>query len=277
MELAVCSWSLRPRSPGDLAALVRACGLRAVQLHLDPLRTGEWNADETRRTLADAGVRIVSGMMAPAGEDYTTLESILRTGGVRPDETWEANLRAAHDNAEIAARLGISLVTLHAGHIDADLTSRERAKLVERLRQVVDAFGARAVRVAFETGQDAPAAVIGVLGELNRGREPSMRVGVNFDPANMILYGTSEPIPALRAFLPCVLQAHAKDALPTSTPGTWGTETPVGDGAVDWPEFVRIVGGRGVRIVVEREGGEDRVGDVRKAVALLTRLSEVRA
>jgi L-ribulose-5-phosphate 3-epimerase len=269
-DLAVCSWSLRPRSPAHLAELVRDCSLRAVQLHLDPIRLAGWREDETRRALADAGIEIISGMMAPAGEDYTTLDSIRRTGGVRPDETWETNLRAAHDNAEIARRLGISLVTLHAGHIAAEPGSAERMKMIDRLHKVVDAFASRAVRVAFETGQDPPDVVVGVLAQLNRNRPASLHVGVNFDPANMILYGTGEPMAALRIFLPHILQAHAKDALPAGTPGAWGTEMPLGEGAVDWSAFTRMITRRAVRIVIERESGENRVEDVRKAVRILS-------
>ena len=93
-RIAVCSWSLQPSSPGELVERVRACGLDAVQLALEPLRSGSWNTEETGRLLGDAGIDIVSGMMQMKGEDYSTLESIRETGGVRPGEHWELNLLA---------------------------------------------------------------------------------------------------------------------------------------------------------------------------------------
>src|SRR5262245_52413819 len=105
LRLGVCSWSLKPRSPQDLAQKARWCGVDAVQLALDPLRTGEWGVEDTLRALSAAGLSIVSGMMAMAGEDYSTLESIRRTGGVGPDERWAENLAAARANAELAWRM----------------------------------------------------------------------------------------------------------------------------------------------------------------------------
>src|SRR5262249_46193585 len=86
-----------PRAGGraaELAERVRTCGLGAVQLALDPIRRGErgWNEQETGATLLKAGITIISGMMGMKGEDYSTLESIRRTGGVRVDANWTENL-----------------------------------------------------------------------------------------------------------------------------------------------------------------------------------------
>ena len=55
VQIGVCSWSLRPSSPGDLVEKVRAAGLRWVQLHLDPIRRGEWDFDETVAVLSTPG------------------------------------------------------------------------------------------------------------------------------------------------------------------------------------------------------------------------------
>src|SRR5262245_13804107 len=93
--LGVCSWSLRPSSPTDLAEKVRTAGLNRVQLHLDPIRMGAWGLDQTLSALRNAGIAVASGMMSMEGEDYSTLESIRTTGGVRPSATWPNNLAAA--------------------------------------------------------------------------------------------------------------------------------------------------------------------------------------
>ncbi|MCH7793043.1 MAG: hypothetical protein IID31_12280, partial [Planctomycetes bacterium] len=94
-RIGVCSWSLSPGSPAELVEELERVGIDAVQLALDPIRRGEWNERETIATLRDAGIDILSGMMTMAGEDYSTLESIRRTGGVRLDDYWEANLATA--------------------------------------------------------------------------------------------------------------------------------------------------------------------------------------
>src|SRR5690606_15401196 len=110
--------------------------------------------DEVHAALDAAGIRILSGMMETIGEDYSTLESIRRTGGVAPDETWEANLLVAAQCAQIAEALGITLVTFHAGFIPHDADDPRRGELTERVRQIARVFASRGVRVALETGQE---------------------------------------------------------------------------------------------------------------------------
>lgn len=271
MTLAVCSWSLQPESPRDLAAKLDGCGVPAVQLALDPLRTGEWDESESVRTLQDAGVGIVSGMMAMAGEDYSTLDSIRRTGGVAPDEHWETNLRAASCNAALAQRLGVGLVTFHAGFLPHRRGDALRTKLLDRLRRVTAEFAERGVRVGFETGQESAETLLDVLDELSLGNA----VGVNFDPANMILYGMGDPIESLHSLLPHIVQLHIKDALPTDTPGQWGSEVPAGAGAVDWARFFEIANGseHPLDCCIEREAGGSRTDDIRRAAELVRELS----
>ena len=260
-RLGVCSWSLRPGSPGELAERVRAAGLTALQIALDPLRTGAWSRGETEDVLEAAGLELRSGMMGTAGEDYSTLESIRITGGVRPDEHWEENRRAASANAALARELGLELVTLHAGFLP-DEPGAERTKLVARLRELVDRFAEHGVRAAFETGQERAETLLTFLDELDR---PS--AGVNFDPANMLLYDMGEPVAALDALAPWVRQIHVKDARRTRKRGTWGTEVAVGMGEVDWKRFFGVVRSRRISVdfMIEREAGDDRIGDIRTA------------
>jgi L-ribulose-5-phosphate 3-epimerase len=268
-RLGVCSWSLRAKGPEDLAEKVRSCGLRGVQLALGPIASGEWDLGRTTRALGAAGVGVLSGMLAFKGEDYSTLESIRASGGVRPDGAWEVNLGAARAVAEVARRAEIRLVTFHAGFLPHDEADPARRVMLDRLARVADDFGSRGVAVALETGQESAATLVGVLGELDRmGCDP---VGVNFDPANMILYGMGEPVTALEALARHVRQIHVKDAVPTEVAGTWGAERPVGTGAVDWARFFAVVSERlpRVNLVIEREGGEGREPDVRRARAVI--------
>jgi sugar phosphate isomerase/epimerase len=268
---AVCSWSLRPQSPSDLVDKVLACGARAVQLHLDPVRSFEWRADETAGRLRVAGIRIVSGMMSMKGEDYSTLDTIKTTGGVRPEATWPDNHRAAEGNAILAQRFGLNLVTFHAGFLPHDRADAERQAMVARLREMAGIFGHRNVRVAFETGQESAPTLLDVLAEINETLPPHHRVGVNFDPANMILYGMGDPVEALRLLMPYVMQVHLKDATPAATPGQWGAEVPVGTGAVDWKAFFRVLNDAAWKgnLCIEREAGEQRIEDIRSGLAFV--------
>lgn len=269
MQIGLCSWSLQPASPRDLVEKVQRVGVSCVQLALDPIRTRAWAFDETRDHLGDEGIKVVSGMMAMAGEDYSTLEYIRRTGGVAPDQTWPANLDAAHRLAELAARLSLPLVTFHAGFIPHDRSDPQRGVILDRLRRLADVFDAAGVRIAFETGQETADTLLEALDDLDR-----PEVGVNFDPANMILYGMGDPVEALRRLAPRVAQIHIKDAIATKTPGQWGREVRAGTGEVDWPAFFRMLRERRIdcNLMIEREAGADRIADMIAAREFIARL-----
>ncbi len=266
--VGVCSWSLEPLDPLDLVARVRATLLDRVQLALDPIRTGTMPRD-LGPVLARGGIAIGSGMMAMAGEDYSTPASIRRTGGVVPDQTWSANRAAAAEDAAIARELGLDVVTLHAGFIPHVRMDPARPALIGRLRELADIFGASGIRVGLETGQERAETLLELLHDL---AHPA--IGVNFDPANLILYGMGDPVLAVRLLAPNVLQAHVKDALPPRREGEWGTEVPVGSGAVDWAAFFDALKEvpRPIQLMIEREAGTDRVADVTLAVRFLHHL-----
>lgn len=262
-RFGVCSWSLQPASVEQLVDRVSACGLSAVQLALDPVRTGVMQVDMVERAFRDSGITILSGMMAMEGEDYTTLASIRRTGGLVPDSTWAANLAAAQENARIAKRLGIELVSFHAGFVPHHADDPRRTLLIERLAQIAEAFAEHDVSIALETGQEDAGTMLALLIALQ-----AHGIGVNFDPANIILYGMGDPVAALDVLAPFVRQAHIKDAVASGKEGEWGHEVPVGEGEVEWQSFFQRIGGLGLHIdpVIEREAGDHRIADIRKAV-----------
>lgn len=264
MKVGVCSWSLCPEDPEDLIEKVRATDVSAVQLALDPIRS-DWGVAALAR-IRQSGIEILSGMMMMEGEDYSTLETIKVTGGVRPDQHWDQNLESAAENARIAAAAGISLVTFHAGFIPHQEQDPERAKMIDRLVTFAGTFNDAGCRVALETGQETAPTLLAVLEEMGL---PD--VGVNFDPANMVLYGMGDPVLALDQLAPHVFQLHVKDALPSTDPAQWGSEEAVGAGSVDWPGFFRVLRERQISgdLVIEREAGNQRVEDVIQARNLI--------
>lgn len=260
-KLGICSWSLRPVDAMNLAKRVVALGIPRVQLALVPcVNQPAWRGAVD--VLRGEGVEIISGMLAMAGEDYSTLESIAQTGGVRCDARWGENLDRAFRVADLAEQTGIHLVTLHGGFLPHASGDPVRRTMLDRLRTIADIFGQRGIGIALETGQESAATLAHALRELDR---PS--VGVNFDPANMILYGMGEPLQAIETLAPWLRQVHIKDAVPTKIPGTWGTEVPVGTGSVPWRAFLASVGGiriggAGIDLIIERESGACRDEDI---------------
>lgn len=265
-RLAVCSWSLLATDPHDLAAKLKSTGIDRVQLALDPLyeEPAVWGG--TQAVLAQAGITIISGMFGCVGEDYSTLDSIRLTGGIAPDATWERNLENIRAAVGIATSLGLNLVTFHAGFVPHDPEDPDFAKIVARLAAVAEIFAAVDMTVALETGQETAAGLASLLVALDR-----PNVAVNFDPANMLLYGKGDPVEAVRLLGRWIRQVHVKDAVQSIIPGTWGEEVAVGTGQVDWPAFfaalaeVKFTG----NLVIEREAGDQRLADIRTARELV--------
>jgi sugar phosphate isomerase/epimerase len=265
-RLAVCSWSLQPADPEDLAAKLLATGVRRVQLALDPLRESPRVWSQTETLLRQNNISLVSGMFGCVGEDYSTLESIRLTGGIAPDATWEQNRKNIQDTVCLAARMGLKMVTFHAGFIPHQETDSNYVKMLNRLTEVAGLFAAVHIALGLETGQETAPALAALLQKL---RLPNL--GANFDPANMILYHQGDPIEALRVLGPWIRQVHIKDATSTKVAGTWGEEVPAGSGEVDWRAFfatLRQLNFAG-NFVIEREAGTRRIPDIILARAVV--------
>jgi len=264
---AVCSWSLLPENPRDLVEKLHSTGIRRVQLALDPLRESPAIWGETKNVLQQAGVRIVSGMFGCVGEDYSTLDSIRTTGGIAPDATWPRNFQNIQDSVTIAASLGLKLVSFHAGFVPHDPSLPGFAVMKERLTAVADVFASADMVVALETGQETAAELAVLLESIGR---PNL--AVNFDPANMLLYGKGDPVQALHLLAHWIRQVHIKDAISSRTAGNWGEEVTVGTGEVNWPAFFAALDQMGFtgNFVIEREAGSQRVSDIRLAQDIIS-------
>jgi len=270
-QIGVCSWSLQARGPEDLAEKVNALGVKRVQLGLTPHRgdTGAWNGVEV--VLAASGIRIVTGMYSTIGEDYTTPETIRRTGGIVPDQHWEENVALAKATAAKARELGLPYIMAHAGFLPHDPGDPDFDKLAGRVATLAGLFADAGAGLLMETGQEEADTLLEFLDEMRR--RGAANVAVNFDPANMILYDMDDPIEALGKLAPHVRQVHVKDAKRTKVKGQWGEEVVVGTGEVDWVAFVHILANAGFAgsYMFEREAGNDRIGDIQQGIAALTK------
>ena len=273
-NLGVCSWSFQ--KPLDaVAAEMKKLGLKRIHLALQPFLEGgsRHGAAEGKAALDRVKARLASGewklsatMIGFPQEDYSTLESIKKTGGIVPDDVWEANKKIIVAGAKLSAELKAPVLTMHAGFLD-ESNAAALKKYTERVKFIVDTCGAAGVPVAFETGQETAADLAKFL--------PTVPgAGVNFDPANMILYGKGNPVEAVRVLAPWIKHVHLKDAVQTKKPGTWGTEVPWGDGEVNAPRFLAELEAAGYKgaFAIEREGGNDRTGDIALAAKRLLKV-----
>jgi sugar phosphate isomerase/epimerase len=266
-DIGVCSWSLQPRDARDLVAKVKALGLEHVQLSLIPfLNADPSKRDEQIAALRDSGLNVTAGMIGFAGEDYTSIASIRKTGGFVPDARYDERRDYTLRAAKLCAELGLKSFSAHAGFIP-NSNSPDYEKIVRRLGEVADLIAPFNVTLMFETGQETASELLQYLNDLTR-----KNVKVNFDPANMVLYGAGDPIDAIRILGRHIGHVHLKDAISSDTPQLkWGTEVPFGTGQVNPAKLLGALDSAGYKgpLVFEREAGETQSRDIQSGIEAL--------
>jgi sugar phosphate isomerase/epimerase len=216
---------------------------------------------------------LVTVFAAFVGENYADAPTVQRTVGFIPPATRAEREARTLEISDFAAALGVGSIALHVGFVPEDTSHADYIAVREMVRRVADYAARNNQTFALETGQEPAPVLLSFLKDVNR-----PNVLINFDPANMILYGSGDPIEALGVLGPYVVSVHAKDGdwPPKGDPNALGTEQPLGQGSVGMERFIaklREIGYKGtVNIEREVEDQKQRLGDIRMAVGLLQKL-----
>ncbi len=271
-DIGVCSWSLREPNLEATVERVRELGLGHMQLALGPLlQMDEPGRRQALETLKNSGLTLTATMIGFPGEDYSSIAAIRKTGGYAPDDAWPARKQRTIAAAELTTQLGVTLLSTHIGFVPPS-NHESYPSMLDRLREVSDILASRGLEMAMETGQERASELLQFLNDLN-----CRNMRVNFDPANMILYGAGDPIEAVRMLGRHIRHVHIKDAVGSDKPGVvWGKEVPFGTGQVGPKRFLSVL--REVEftgpLVIEREGGESRYRDIQAALKALNEAAE---
>lgn len=258
-------------APDEIVESVAAFGVSCGQLGVHgaaDLAPGA--AERWRAALDGSELEIVTAFQSFEGESYASIPICAQTVGYVPAATRREREQRSYAVSDFARLLGIPGVAAHIGCLPEDPSDAEYRAVLELVRRVCDHCARNGQTFALETGQEPAAALLEFLHAVDR---PNL--GVNFDPANMILYGSGEPMEALRTLREHVLTVHCKDGTWPETPGEWGRETPLGDGDVGMERYVRTLREIGYAgpLVIEREiVGEEQRADIGRAIALLNRI-----
>jgi L-ribulose-5-phosphate 3-epimerase len=268
LAVGVCSWSLQVRSVPELQRLLGRLGIDAVQIACGDPQHATWEeGDRLPDVASTARLRMTGAMLGFLGEDYSTPQTIQRTGGFGDPSTRAERLERLDWGLRQTRALGLTDLTLHAGFLP-EPGSADRKPMLETLARAGDLARSRGVTVAFETGQETADLLLQTLEELNN---PNLKV--NFDPANMLLYDKGDPSRAVEILAGHIRSVHVKDARRPKIPGTWGEEVPLGQGEVNIGRFVetlRRIGYSGP-LCIEREVGnqEQRLADIAHGIRYL--------
>jgi sugar phosphate isomerase/epimerase len=265
-------WSLgiiaaaRP-DPQTIFQRIQGMGIPTVQLQY----RADWDNEEGLSAIeaarSEAGIEITTVFCSFPGERYDDIPTVLRTVGLVPEPTRAERVAKVDDIAAFARKLGVRRVAAHIGFIPEDHTDPLYATMVEIVQGICDMLKANDQVLALETGQETAKGLKQFLEDVARDN-----IFVNFDPANMILYGNDQPIPATELLFPWIDDVHCKDGQWPTEKDKLGHETPFGEGDVHVTEWIATLIRLGYcgNFTIEREiSGEEQRQDVLKAKELI--------
>lgn len=207
------------------------------------------------------------GWSGPCAWNFTEGPAVL---GIVPVEYRYDRMKQLMHGSDYAKRLGVDKVATHVGFIPENPFTTEYAGLVSALKSVAEYYKQNGQYFLFETGQETPTTLLRTIERVGTGN-----LGVNLDPANLILYGKGNPIDALDVFGKYVMDIHGKDGCYPTNGDSLGEEKKVGEGKVDFPRFIaklKEIGYDGT-IIIEREiWGDQQTKDIIDTKAYLEQI-----
>ncbi len=272
-EIGVMFWG--NKDPLETLRELKSLGVRCGQLGVSGEMDLNGAAAAWKRALEEERFIVYTVFCAFTGESYADIPTVQRTVGYIPQATRAERERRTLEISDFAAELGVPSIATHVGFVPQDDSDADYVAVREMVRRICDHAARHGQTFALETGQEKAEALLHFLHDVNR---PNL--GINFDPANMILYGTGDPIEALGVLSAHVLSVHCKDGdwPPKNVPGALGSEKPLGQGAVGMDNFLRQLQKIGFKgpLTIEREAEDpvQRIKDIKMGVGLLERLRQ---
>lgn len=232
------------------------------------------NSAAKRRALAKllqgSGIEWVTLFAAFEGESYADIAAVRDTVGLVPPNLRAERLELTKKLSDFACEVGIKRFAFHVGCVPENPNDAEYMPIVGMLRRLADHCRFNGQQLCFETGQEPADVLLRLIADVKESN-----VKVNFDPANMVLYGSGDPIEALGKLAAHVVTVHCKDGKSPTESGKLGQEVPLGQGEVGFERFIaklREIGYEGP-LTIEREiTGDQQIADVRQGIELLRRV-----
>jgi len=271
LEIGVMFWG--GKDPAETLRQLKSLGVRCGQIGIPGDMQLDGAAEAWKSALDREGFILVTVFSAYNGESYADIPTVQNTVGFIPPATRAEREARTREVSDFAAKLGAPGIATHIGFVPDDDSDPQYVAVRELVRRICDYAARRNQTFALETGQESAETLLKFFIDVNR-----ENLRINFDPANMILYGTGDPIEALGVLGAHLVSVHCKDGdwPPKNQPGALGAEKPLGQGSVGIERFVeklKQIGYQGA-LVIEREAHDpaERLRDIQMAVGLLRTL-----
>lgn len=256
------------KDPDAAMAKVRDLGLPTSQVFVD-----EFEMDlvgKLRQALEKYQIEATSLVVGGPGKEVWDFYQGPMTIGLVPRETREARVAHIKKASDFAKQCGIQAVQTHCGFIPENPNDPVYKETIAAMKEVAGYCKNNGQNFRYETGQETPITLVRAIQDVGLNNQ-----GVNFDLANLILYGKANPVDAIELLGPYVQGIHAKDGLFPTNPKDLGEEVPIGKGKVDFPHIIERLKRLNYQgaVTIEREiSGPQQVADVRESKNYLEKL-----
>ena len=247
---------------------VQELGIPTCQLSFwDPDILSDELAYKVKAASEETGVTITSlwaGWPGPAVWDFYLGPVTL---GLVPPAYRAERLGILKRAAHFAALIETENLTTHVGFIPENPGEQLYREVVAAVREIAICCRQYGQYFCFETGQETPIPLMRTISDVGMDN-----LGINLDPANLLMYGKANPVDAVEIFGSYIRGVHAKDGEYPSCGRNLGAEKPLGQGRVNFPLLVKKlkeVGYTGA-LTIEREiTGPQQLADIQLARDLL--------
>jgi len=254
--------------PQAAMAKVRALGFPTCQVYVEEF--AHELAASLRHALDESKIEATSFVVGGPGKEVWDFYGGPLTIGLVPRETRAARVAHLKKASDFAKKCGIAAVQTHCGFIPENPNDALCQETIAAMREVAAYCKNNGQNFRYETGQETPITLVRAIRDVGLDNQ-----GVNFDLANLILYGKANPLDAIEILAPYIQGIHAKDGLWPTNPKDLGEEVAIGKGKVDFPRIIarlKELNYRGA-VTIEREiSGAQQMDDVKAAKNYLEKL-----
>ncbi|MGN0525841.1 MAG: sugar phosphate isomerase/epimerase family protein [Acutalibacteraceae bacterium] len=250
------------------------CGAQGIQVYAT-------HGEMSPENLVGAKRKEFLDLVKSNGLTISALCGDLGGGGFSFKEKNPEKIEKSKRIIEMAKELETDVVTTHIGVVPQD-KNHDRYKVMQEacyeLAQYADSLNAH---FAVETGPETSLQLKDFLDGLG-----STGVGVNLDPANLVMVTGDDPVKAVHNLKKYIVHTHAKDGkqlfykepeiiygLKQEVIVTDDSfiEVPLGEGGVDFPNYLKALEEIGYKgfLTIEREVGNQPEVDIKRAVEFL--------
>lgn len=257
-------------SPDPDAALARVheLGFPTAQLHIGS--TDDAMLAKLRAALDKYKIEATSAVCTGPGREVYDFYQGPETIGLVPRATRAARIAHMKEVADFAQKAGIPAIQGHCGFIPENPNDPLYKEAVQAIAEVAQYCKEKNLDMRCETGQETPITLVRAIKDI-----ASVNLGVNFDAANLVMYGKANPADAVHLLGPYIQGVHVKDGVYPEDPHKLGDERPMRMGLVDWPLIIRRLTeiGYSGALTIEREiSGEQQTEDVLRAKSYIEEL-----